>query len=145
MDPLLLYLLQNQQVGTEMDYVEFTSNKSGSVDVVVGNGFTADGISPYLITLFAPSYQGPNAAAGTITVNLKEGATDLGIVFVAGFSVWGSGNIQSQYGITAMRRLVPTAGAHTYKFSMTGSGTIIAGAGGAATNVPGFIRIVKAT
>lgn len=130
--------------GTELDYVEFTADKTGAVDIVTGAGFTGDGTTAVIVEFFAPSYIGPASAAGTAVVSLKEGATDLGIVWQAGFAAWGTGNITSQWGVYGKRKFVPSAAPHTYKLSLSGSGTIKAGAGGAATLMPGFIRVTRA-
>lgn len=134
----------------ELFYDEFTSDVAVSTsitDVVSSGAQTYDG-SEVMIEFFAVEYVGPANSAGELILHLYDNTTDLGIIGRTGFTSWGSGNITPAFGpIVAKRKLTPTAASHTYKVrAVTGSsnGTIKAGAGGASTNMPGYIRITKA-
>jgi hypothetical protein len=56
------------------------------------------------------------------------------------------GAVSSSGTVHLVRRLTPTAASHTYKirgWSSSGTAVVHAGAGGAGTVMPGFIRVVQ--
>jgi hypothetical protein len=136
--------------GLEAAYGQFTGDvpitaitEATATTIVTASAFTADGTSAYLIDFYCPQVTTP-AAGATLAGILYDGAASVGWLFAMVF-----GTISQQMPIKATRRLVPAAGAHTYSIRAFRSGAsnaaFTAGAGGAAANVPGFIRIVRAS
>lgn len=139
----------------EVDYVAFTSpvtpthTSDATADTVVtANALSADGSTVYLIEFFAPHVDvgaGAGASANLI-LNLYDGSTDLGRV--AQHLVQASGSIRLPGRVS--HRLTPSNASHTYSIRawLSGagaSGTVTAGAGGGATDMPGYVRIIKIT
>jgi hypothetical protein len=130
--------------GEELAYVEFTSDvtvdntNEASPDDVVSSGAVTYEAEKVCIEFFAW-----NVNIGTATFvqfNLWVGSTDLGHIAIAR----GTGAEET---ILARRYLTPSAGSHTYRIRAivnTGSGTVNAGAGGVAADLPGFIRVTRA-
>lgn len=77
-------------------------------------------------------------SAGSMQINLQDGATNLGVIASLITS-----SVEAP--VYCARRLIPTAASHTYKITanniVSQTSTIYAGAGGAGVNMPGFIRI----
>ncbi len=136
--------------GFELDYVEKTTGttitatadgNSGGTAVIDGNAVTYDGSTRIKIEFYAISLEisAPNA----LFVNLYDGTTDLGRMLV--MSIPGTGTVDaSAYGA---RFLTPSNAAHTYHiraWKTAGTAVVVAGAGGASTNMPAWYRITVA-
>lgn len=130
-------------VGYEYDYVQFTSNVSITATsaatantVVTGNAVTYDGSTIVIIEFYLVAAQ---AGTTDVSFSLWDGSTDLGrIAYVNPASTYNQ--------IKASHRLTPSAASHAYSvrgFVTGGTGTAIAGTGGAGTNMPGYIRVTK--
>lgn len=82
----------------------------------------------------------PNVVSGgNMTMNLFEGATNLGRVGTDGL-----GGVFTP--VTTFFRFTPSVGSHTYTFAGwmgSATATIGAGAGGSGNNVPAFVRFTK--
>jgi hypothetical protein len=136
----------------EIDYVAFTSVVSPTAtteatanSVVASNSVAYDGSTVVLIEFFcAGATPETSGTTSTLIFTLYDGSSSIGI--------WGY--VYSQAASNAYRpihlarRLTPSNASHTYScraYVSGGTGTVIGGAGGAAANVPGFIRITKVT
>lgn len=129
----------------ELAYVEFTSSVSvttasteGSPLDVVSSGTLTYVATPIVIEFFAPGLSVNTASSGGLGLNLWDGSTDLGRLI--------NTNTQSNNSVTLQRRLTPTAASHTYKIrasAAVNTQQVIAGAGGVATFMPGFIRVTQ--
>lgn len=123
----------------DLAYVEFTSNVSitgtSFVDVVSSGPITYEA-APIVIEFSCVRFQ--VGASGGCNLHLRDGATDLGQLVVGPTS-------SQEEAVLVMRRLTPTAASHTYvisgKNAASQTSTVHVGAGGAATNMPGFIRV----
>ena len=140
-------LVNNQIYLAQMAYVEFTSDVTvsattvGTANQIVSAGALTYEAVPHYIEFYSPRWTAPAQAANLI---LRDGTTVLGTMsqFVS------SQNHPDPY---VIRVLTPTAASHTYNFACwlggAGSGTMRAGAGGAAgdatTFMPGFIRVTR--
>jgi hypothetical protein len=85
----------------------------------------------------------PAAAKGTTSLSVEffDGATGVGGAIAAGFA---STRVRAARCGSA---ITPSAGAHTYSVKAwvdAGSGSIVAGTGAAAANLPAYLRITKA-
>lgn len=136
--------------GRELDYVEFTANVTptatteGAADVVVtGSAVTYNGSTIILIEFFANNARAAIDAAGrSMTFWLYDGSSSIGQI---GLTSTPANNIANNP-IHCVRRIIPSAGSHTYsvRASVSGSsGLIGAGAGGAGNASPGWIRITR--
>jgi hypothetical protein len=128
--------------GEEIAYVEFTSNVSitgtGAVDIVSSGAITYTA-TPIIIEFWCrAATAGPSA---NLRLLFMDGATEL-----ARMAAWATNFTEQD--VYAKRRLTPSAASHTYKFAGQNVGsqtsTIVAGAGGAGVDIPGFIRITYA-
>lgn len=129
--------------GSELAYTEFgttvsvTGTSEGAANTVVtASPITVDGGTPIILEFWCH-----RLVHGTTNINLEFFRDSTGI----------GGLIGSLDGGTApvilRRRITPAVG--TYTFSVVawvdaGTGQVQAGAGGAANNLPGFIRVTKA-
>lgn len=90
-----------------------------------------------LVTFFAGRVSGPGS--GQDVILLLETGTSLGRLG------WYPASVNQ--GVTFQFRFTPTAGSHSYVVAgfgtATNNGSIIAGAGGATTEVPCFVRFTK--
>lgn len=135
-------------VGTELAYAQFaaivpiSATTDATADLVVtAPAFTADGTMVVLIQCFAPEYQTGANVGAQIVVNLYEDGADIGRLFV---SAQGSGLSDT---VNGWLRRTPAAGSRVYSmraWRITANGSIEAGAGGAGTRVPGYIRVTQA-
>ena len=135
----------------EVDYVEFTSNVNvtatveASADTIVSAGAVAfDGSIIAVVEFFTPAARPAASAAASIKYYLYDGASSIGLI-AQQFSAAASSSIFECYGT---RRLTPSNASHTYSIRAivsTGTGVVVAGAGGSGNYVPGFIRISKLT
>lgn len=118
--------------------VACTAGTEGTPILIVSSGaLTYDGSSEYTIEFFAP--YASCAVGSALAISLWDNTTDLGR--------WAF-SLTDGMVINLSRVFAPTAGTHTYKvmgWRSAGGGIVgpAAGAGGVATNLPGFIRITK--
>jgi hypothetical protein len=129
-----------------MAYLEWTvgvsitgTTAAAAQTIVTAPGFTADGTSAYIVEFYAPGAL--PVASGSVALFVEEAGVNLGEVSVlcpaAGTLV---------VPLWWRRRLVPAAGTRTYIARAYGSasgGAITAGAGGAGTRIPGYIRVTR--
>lgn len=129
-----------------LSYVQFTTtitstgtSYSTGATVVTAAAITADGTSSYRIEFFCPAVDNNTAGRGT-QVHVGEGSTDLGILGTVN-----GPNTTVQVSTFDPFVITPTAGSHTYKIVINvdaaSTAAARAGAAGAGTRVPGFIRI----
>lgn len=134
--------------GYEIGYDEITSSVSvtatteaSGTTVISCAAHTFDG-SPVLLTFYAP-FINVGATGGSYTVvNLFEGATQIGRLTTA----LNNGAAVQDMPCVAHYRFTPSAGSHTYTITALrggSNGTIGAGAGGTATDLPAFARFTK--
>jgi len=135
--------------GDELAAVERTdvhtlaaTTAAGADTVLSFPPLTFDGATPIIVEFFVPSVS-INTAGSAIYVNLWDGAADLGY--------WGQQlpvNTGQNWPIALRRRLIPSAGTHTFtiKAWKTGGGTmaLVSGLGAAAGQfVPMQARIAR--
>ena len=131
--------------GFEYAYSEITSNASitattsGTANTVVtAAAVTFDGSTAVMVEFWAVACK---IGTSEIKIELFDGSTSLGLL--VNNSTGGTSGVPT----VGHRRLTPTAGTHTYSIRAYvdgGTGTVYAGAGGATTNLPAFIRITRA-
>jgi len=137
-------LVNNMKHLEIVHYSEFVSDKTintttegTAVSVIAGSSVTYEAV-PHLFQFFAPSF---DSNAATMHITLFDGSTAVGDLYQGA----GSGNADALG--ACLRRLTPSAAAHTYNVKAwiaSGSGTIHAGAGGTGgTRVPGFLRVTR--
>lgn len=93
------------------------------------------------VTFFCQRVQVPNGSFGVIS--LWQDTTSLGQIAVCE-SVGATSGAPS-WPVLATRRVSPSAAAHTFTAKVhtsTGTTTVYAGAGGAGTAVPGYLKVV---
>lgn len=134
----------------ELAYNEIVSSVSGITGTTVGTATTIitsssvvfDGTTAVWVEFFSPN-AGVTTSGFRISFELFQDASDVGQLGVMIPS--STTNVTSPY---LRRRLTPSAGAHTFTikaFSPDGGTNVVgAGAGGAATFVPAYIRITRA-
>lgn len=126
--------------GVKIDYDEFTGNVSVTATVeasantiVSGNSITYDGATEVMIEFVAAT-----VIPGTTSTWLY--------LFEDGVSIGQWCRVDKAVPVHLMRRRTPSAGAHIYSVRAVvdaGTGTVVAGAGGAGVNMPGFLRITR--
>lgn len=135
--------------GEELAYDQITAsvtiastNVNAQTVVIAGTARTYDG-SPVIIEFYSPRVDSPGG--GQTLIHLCDGAINLGY-FVLALSNSGSQGFPT----TALRRITPSPGTHTYNITGwygggTGTGLVTAGLGN-ANNVfsPAFLRITRA-
>jgi hypothetical protein len=137
--------------GTVLSYVEFTGTvvantvvETSAVQVVSAGAFTFDGVTAVEIEFGCPGLV-PGGAASAGGVNLWDSTgPDLG-------RLW-DGTVVTQpvgdFPFYVKRRLTPSAGSHTYNIRLWNTAAVnlnlVAGAGGAGTKMPGYIKITRA-
>lgn len=133
----------------ELDYVQITSNASITATteatantVVTGASVAYDGSTAVYIE-FQASRARPNATASSVMEYwLYEDGSSIGRI---GYQ---QADSTSPYKpIHLGRRMTPGSGSHTYSIRASvnsGTGVIVAGAGGAATDMPAYMSIRKA-
>src|SRR5262245_36848294 len=134
-------------VSPDLGYAETTATTTVSAAgegaaqaIVTLPAITFDGTTKIEIEAFFPQ-AGTSVANGTLWGYLFDGGTSIGII---GAAAAASGNPTAPW--ILRRRLTPSAGSHTYgiRASITGgNGTIICGAGGAGTRMPGYIKATR--
>lgn len=136
--------------GYQFDYVEFTgaatsitaTTEATANTIVTANGVAFDGSTAVMIEFFAFAARPEGTAAAILSYYLYDGSSSIGRI--GAHSTPASSN---NYVPTILRRkLTPSAATHTYSIraaTSSGTGIVLAGAGGAAADVPGYIRITK--
>lgn len=128
-----------------VSYVEFTANVTVSgtsgaqTTVVTATAFTPNGTDAYWIEFY--SVEVIASAADFVVLELWDGATDLGRIGTVGSSGLATP-------VTVRRKVTPSNATHTYAIKAwrnVANGTVVAGNGGAVTDLPGYISITKAT
>jgi hypothetical protein len=126
-------------------YVEFTSNVSitatteATANQVVSAGAITYENVPHRITFGCLRSTAP--ASQSMNIGLFDGTTGLGII-----AFLGSTSPAQQSPIEQSRLFTPSAASHTYNIRAWvsgGTGTVEANAGGAGTNMPGFILVER--
>lgn len=134
----------------ELGYAQITAQvnvpvvaEASAVTVVTAPPVTCDGVAAILVEFYAPVVQAGTGASGALYLALWEGSTNFGY-WAQAYSSQGQINIS----IPASRRLVPTAGSHTYTvkaWASASAGVIYAGVGNAAGVFhPAYVRITRA-
>lgn len=134
--------------GTELTYVEFTANvgcgattSAGATTIVTAAAVAGDGATKVLIEFFAPTYSASSTGVQG-HIGLYEDGTSIGELWVQTAGLSAGASVEAIY---VARRMTPSAASHTYSIRAYtppgGTFTVQAGAGGAATLFPGFIRI----
>jgi hypothetical protein len=146
-------LLWDLPAGHEYAYAEITSTASitGTVtpDVVITAGAVVlDGSTTILVEFFSPDVVTPgggtNRDTSTFLYDAVDGGAAASIGKMSQTFIASSDAIQAP--LYASRRLTPAAGSHVFSFRASvaaGTGSIIAGAGGAGNFMPAFIRVTK--
>lgn len=135
---------------TEVAYTEKTTDTSitattaGTANTIVtASAFTADGSDAYLIEWFASAVQTPSSGVGLFVGVYVDGSVEAWI-WHADPSAAATHTV-SAYGA---RRLVLASGSRTISIRgivTSGTGNIVAGAGGGANFAPTFVRVTKLT
>lgn len=141
--------LADRPVGDVLTYNEVTAPTTISATteatanaIVTASAFTFNGATPVMIEYWFPSASA--IGAWTLKMVLWDDTAAASIGLFGDFT--GAAGAASGP-LNGRRRLTPANGARTYSiraFRVTANGTVAAGAGGAAANVPGFIRITRA-
>jgi len=138
--------------GTELAYTEITAavsvpvNTLATAQQIISSGAqTYDG-SPIMIEFFCDRLDVPTVVGGQLLLLLWDGSTNHGRLMETVNPAAATMMIPA---VNLRRRLVPSAGSHTYRimgWALGGTGGIVAGAGtpGADTHVPAFIRVTRA-
>ncbi len=128
-------------VGSELDYVERTTNltvtattESGADTVIDGNAVSYDGSTRVLVEFFSPFF----SATAALVVTLWDGSTDIGRICQT--------NLQ---GVPAKgeRFLTPSNASHTYHikaWKTSGTSSLNGGSGDVGNYMPMFLRITRA-
>ncbi|HKE76630.1 MAG TPA: hypothetical protein VKB57_23635 [Acidimicrobiales bacterium] len=117
---------------------------ASATPVVSAPALTFDGATPIVVEFSAAAVRTPATAGRTVTVGLFDGATMLCRMAVADAAAPAAAIIMP---VGGHRRLIPTAGAHTYNIRAyvdAGNGTIRAGTGVGGSDTPAAIRITRA-
>lgn len=136
--------------GAELGYAEKTSSTSPlpqseatAATIATLPAITFNGTDKVLLELFSPAGQSAAAAGSGVGITVWDGATSLG--FVAFVSTGGANSVSAP--MHGVRRLTPSAGAHTYAFKahqLGANATVLqGGTGGTGAYDPAFIRAIK--
>jgi len=139
-----------QAIPYELAYNEFTSNVSITAvteatanTIVTASAVTFDGSTIALIEFFSPLIEA-TTSDWTVRLILYDGSSAVGILGQSKFATASGGGEQPS---RVMRRMTPSAAAHTYSvraFMNSGtSATVFGGSAGAGAFMPGFIRITR--
>ena len=121
---------------TSVSNVTATSEATAQI-VVAAPAISVDGNTKILVEFCAEAIGA--AAGGNIVLYLRQDGVSIGPLAV----VSASGLVP----VRVARRLTPAAGSRTYAIHAsvsTGTGSVIAGAGGLGVDAPAFIRITRA-
>jgi hypothetical protein len=133
----------------EIDYVQITSDvactattEAGANTIVTGNAITYSGSQIVVLEFFWPAWT--TSTTNTVAfVSIFQDGSILG-------RIWDSFGFTSSAdmgGTVISRRFTPSAGSHTYSIrghsQAAQTFTVKAGAGGAATLFPAYVRLVQ--
>ncbi len=123
--------------------VSITATAEASGNTVIScAAHTFDG-APVMAEFFSPAIDAGAGAGAFVVVCLFESTTEIGRLAVVQGPAAGNGTTAPGIG---KLRFTPSAGSHTYTvkaFRITANGSIEAGAGGTATDVPAYMRFTK--
>lgn len=135
--------------GAELDYVEFTSSVSISATteatantVVTSSSVSYDGSTAIMLEFFSVGIRGSTSAQSLLRLWLYDGSSSIGQICL----IQNDSAATQFIPVVAKRRFTPSNAAHTYSIRGsidTSTGSVGAGAGGAGTSFPGYIRITK--
>lgn len=137
--------------GSELSYVEFSTSvtantvaEASAVTVVSATGIAFDGTTTVKVQFWCPGLAFGSATT-TAGLNLWMDGADQGRLYDTASAAPASGT----YPVGVMEReMTPSAATHTFSVRIWSVAAInfiaIAGAGGAGTRLPGFIRVVRA-
>lgn len=141
--------IEDMAPGVELDYTELTSSDTatatteGGADVIItGGAVTYDGSTEIMVEFFAGEIT-HSASDQTVTFVLYDNGSSIGMLGRIGCADL-IGNGPSAH---FLRKLTPSAASHTYSvraFVASGTGTVVAGAGGSGNRMPAFLRIMRA-
>lgn len=134
-----------------ISHTDFTANVTVSVSaeasaqvVVTAPAYVSDGVTPILVEFFAMTLRTPGVAGGTITL----------VLFLDGVSIGRCAQhsadtaTQTDAPVYVARRIVPAAGSRVFSMraiaTPSGSGLVLAGAGGVGAGIPGYLRLSRA-
>ena len=136
--------------GFELDYAQITSSVSitatsaaTATTCITGSAVTYDGSTRICIEVYCPAVQTGATSGSTVNVVIYDGSGEVGIIGEVARGTGSSDNCT----LCARIYLTPSAAAHTYSaraYRGTSNGTFQAGAGGAGTYLPAYLRITKA-
>lgn len=137
--------------GYEFDYVQSTADLTVSATTsatantaITGTAVTYDGATVVMVEFYSPAVLPGTTLGDRVTVCLFDNGASIGNLGLVQNETIGQSLIMP---VHVVRRLTPSAIAHTYSIRAyrdgTNNGTIFMGAGGVDTRVPGFLRIVK--
>lgn len=131
--------------GEELAYNQIVANATITTTtavVIEGTSRTYDG-SPLMIEFCAYRVQSSTTAGAGTVILLWDGGTDLG-----GLSATVSTTTSIGAAVCVRRRITPTPGTHNYRimaYTVTGTATLYAGAGGApGAFSPAYIQVTRA-
>ena len=133
-----------------LSYTEFTGNVSitatseaTATTIVTAPALTFDGATGVEIEFFTPDATlAANAAGNALVLVLYDGAASIG--FLTQVSTGATTFLD--YQLRPLRRLTPSAAAHTYSvrgYRSNANCTINAGVGGLAAFVPGWLKVSR--
>jgi hypothetical protein len=133
--------VDNMNFLKQVNRTDFTADVSitttAIIDIVSSGAITYTNV-PHIIEFSCPRIV--CGASGALHIKLQDGATDLGIIFDPPINT-------TTTAVHVAVPITPSAASHTYKITGTNqssqTSTVRAGAGGAATYMPGFIRIFR--
>jgi hypothetical protein len=136
--------------GYEFDYAQTTSGGTISATtegaantIVTANAVTYDGSTVVMVEVFLPQIYTSTTLAEDLFVALFDGSSSIGTLLTLRTTYTG----RMLWGGTLVRRLTPSAASHTYSVRAyvpsNHSGGWDAGAGGAGTIIPAYIRQTK--
>lgn len=136
--------------GEEVSYNQFTSNvtissttEAGANTIVTSDTINYDGSTTIIIEFYSTQARPDTGAAGrNLSIWLFEDGSSIGLIGHMQTPAAGADNKP----ILLRRRLTPTSGSHTYSIRgsvSAGNGLVAANVGGAGTDMPGYIRIIK--
>ncbi len=141
-------IAQSGTVGSELDYVERTSNltvthtTAATADTIItGSSVSYDGSTRICIEFFC--YAAEMTGANALLISLWDGSTELGRWALIENAATGSFAAAQ----SPKRFLTPSNASHSYlvkAWKTGGTGIIYAGAGGTDTPLPAFLRITRA-
>lgn len=139
----------------QLDYAQITANATFTATsdatadaIVTGSAVTYDGATAVVVEFYCQRVDLNSIASGAqCVINLYQDGSDIGRLAQFGPGMGGT-SAGAGMAMSGRRRLTPSAGSHTYSIrawaTAASTGTLQAGAGGAATSVPAFLRITRA-